>query len=189
MENLITTLGNTTVRSGSYLLHVRVKTAVSVSFGRFSSGEPVPVPAGMVVYIGSAMGQKGSGSLARRLLRHATRTRERPFHPIRRAMLTVFPSIGLADLPLHPPPTKTCHWHIDYLLDHEAVDLTHVMILRSRQRLEGDIARLLTADPATFVIRTGLGAGDAAGETHLLGVTAVSHWWQTLPDRLAPLLE
>lgn len=166
-----------------------MKTAVSLQFGRFCDGKPLPLPAGMVLYIGSAMGQKGSASLARRLLRHATRTGERPYHPIRDRMLTVFPTAGLADGPLIPPRQKTARWHIDYLLDHETAVLQHVTILRSPMRLESALTHLLMADPATVILHKGLGAGDAVGETHLLGVTAVPHWWQTLPDRLLTLFE
>ncbi len=189
-------LGDDDSRGGSYLLHIEMKTpalsvaegAVSLPFGRFHQGQPIDIPAGMLLYIGSAMGQQGSSSLARRLLRHATRTGKRPYHPIRDQMLTVFPSIGLADAPLKPPTGKKRHWHIDYLLDEETAVLQHITILRSRTRLETPLTHLLMADPATYIIQPGLGASDAAGETHLLGVTAVSDWWQTLLERVRQLI-
>lgn len=178
------------------MLHIEMKTpalsaaegAVTLQFGRFNQGRPISIPAGMLVYIGSAMGQKGSSSLARRLLRHATRTGKRPYHPIRDHMLTTFPSVGLADTPLKPPTGKKIHWHVDYLLDGETAVLHHITILRSRTRLETPLAHLLMADPATFIIQPGLGASDASGETHLLGVTAVTNWWQTLTESFGQLL-
>lgn len=179
----ITLLGGSS-RGGTYLLHVTVERPLTVTFGRFQQGWPIPVPAGRYLYVGSALADKGSASLARRMLRHATRTGERPFHPIRAAMLTTFPAIGLADAPLRPPAHKTLRWHVDYLLECADAALTHVTILRSPRRLEPAVARLLAADDVTTPLAAGLGAGDSRGETHLLRIDADSTWWQSLPMRL-----
>ena len=169
-RGFFTILGDETSRGGSYLLHVELQEPVTIQFGRFNKGQPIAIPAVKLIYVGSAMGQKGSSSLARRLLRHATRTGKRPFHPIRDHMQTQFPSVGLANTPLKPPTSKKLHWHVDYLLDEETAVLHHVTIIRSHTRLESSLARLLMDDPATAVIHPGLGASDASGETHLLQI-------------------
>ena len=60
--------------------------------------------------------------------------------------------------------------------------------IRSETRLESKLAHLLEADPQTFIIEKGLGAGDARGETHLLGVSADEAWWRLLARRIGALL-
>ena len=71
---------------------------------------------------------------------------------------------------LQLPAQKRLHWHIDYLLEDTAVSLTHILVIRSRTRLETAVARSLNADPRTFAPAPGLGATDDAGSTHLLGI-------------------
>ncbi len=71
---------------------------------------------------------------------------------------------------LQPPTQKRLHWHVDYLLEETAVTLSHILVIRSRARLETAVARRLNADPRTFAPAPGLGATDDAGSTHLLGI-------------------
>ncbi len=199
MDSGLTIVGDDS-RGGAYLLRIVVLESVAVRFGRFMAGTAVSIPAGEYLYIGSAMGQRGSSSLARRLLRHATRSGKRPFHPIRTKMQAEFVQAGLADAPLSLPQQKKRHWHIDYLLDELNVHLQHAFAFRSLQRLETLFARALLADSATYILENGLGASDDPGGTHLLGVTActerqpelqvevaVSGWWESLPNYLLRL--
>ncbi len=81
-------------QGGVYLLRLNVSQPVAVQFGRFQNGRLFLVPPGDYLYVGSALGQKGSASLARRLLRHASRGDAHRPHPVRQEMLTLFPQIG-----------------------------------------------------------------------------------------------
>ena len=165
-------------KGGVYLLRLRIAEPLAVAFGRFRQGEPQPIPAGEMVYVGSAL-----GGLTARLLRHATRSDGRPPQPLRAAMLAEFPRLGLAGANLRPPTGKKLHWHVDYLLDETAVTLTHVLILCTSARLEEPLGRWLGAQPETAVILPGLGARDVRGSTHLLRIAAPESWWQALPAR------
>ncbi len=159
-------------QSGSYILRLKVHNPLEMAFGRFKRGKRIAVLAGRYVYVGSAMGEKGSASLGRRLLRHATRSGDKAPHAIRAVMLSRFKAIGLGSGDLRPPTGKKLHWNVDYLLDHPAVELSGALIFRSETRLEATLAKLLADDPATFALEKGLGANDAPGQTHLLGVYA-----------------
>ncbi len=170
--------------SGSYLLRIRVRQAAEITFGRFNAGKPIHLPAGEYAYVGSAMGKKGSATLARRLLRHATRSRGRPPHPIRAALLDTFAARGLLPANASPPQTKKLHWHVDYLLDHPAAELRGVLVLAGEARLESPLAEILASDPAARLIASGLGASDAPSPAHLLRIAAEDAWWERLPQRL-----
>ncbi len=160
---------------GAYLLRLRLSEPLAVAFGRFRQGEPLPLPPGEMIYVGSAL-----RGLAARLLRHATRTGGRPPQAIRDAMIAEFPALGLANGRWRAPVGKKLHWHVDYLLDETAVTLTHVLLIRSPQRLEEPLARWLNAQPETLAIAPGLGASDAQGSTHLLAVNAPEAWWEAV---------
>jgi Uri superfamily endonuclease len=183
----LTVFGNTSL-GGTYILRLGVNEPLHIAFGRFLQGTPIYVPPGDYLYIGSALSQKGSSSLARRLLRHATRSGKKPCHLILPYLQSQFVQVGLADALLNPPRQKKKYWHVDYLLDEASVELKHIHVIRSSQRLESIVSKNLMQDSATTVIKAGLGARDAVGETHLLGVTAVADWWQQLPQKIIPLL-
>ena len=173
---------------GTYVLRLAVAQPLAISFGRFAGGELIPIPAGAILYTGSALGQAGGAALARRLLRHATRSGAQPPHPIRTDIERAFAAAGAAEVALRPPRQKRLHWHVDYLLDQPQVSLTHIIALRSQQRLEAAVSQLLQADPLTGVLRPGLGASDLPGHTNLLLATADVAWWANLAHRLAGLL-
>lgn len=183
----LTVLGSDTP-SGAYVLRLRVGETLSLSFGRFKKGKVISVPAGECIYIGSAMGNKGALSLGRRLLRHATRTGPQPPHLIRSHLLEMCPQVGLGAGKLLPKRGKKLFWHIDYLLDHPKVELTHIILIRSSRRLEVQLGQLLAHDPHTFILEKGLGANDVAGNTHLLGVKADEIWWASLPETINQLV-
>lgn len=181
--NPITVIGDPAAVGGAYLLRLWVAAPLAVAFGRFCQGRPLPIPPGEMMYVGSA--RRG---LAARLLRHASRSGDRPAQPLRAAMLAEFPALGLADRSVRPPAGKKLHWHIDYLLQETAVSLTHALLIRSPLRLEARLGQWLNAQPETGVIAPGLGARDVAGGTHLLTLNAGPAWWDALPGRVAAIL-
>jgi len=103
-------------------------------------------------------------------------------------MLAKFQRIGLGSGDLRPASGKHLKWNVDHLLDQLTVDLVGAFLIRSPLRLEGEIGRLLAADPATIVFERGLGANDIPGNTHLLRVEAEESWWQGLPEALHQVL-
>ena len=183
----ITILGDE-VQSGAYLLRLYVKEEKRVRFGRFQGGRPILVPQGELLYIGSAMARKGSMTLARRLLRHATRCNAKRPQVIRRSMLESFKEVGLGTAELDAPRHKKLFWNIDYLLEEEVVELSHVLILRTRVEMEDRLAHFLTGEPNSSILAPGLGAHDKRGSTHILVTQELANWWQFLPQRLEVLL-
>lgn len=174
---------------GSYVLRITVREHVALRFGRFKRGKLIDVRPGSYAYIGSAMAQQGATCLAKRLLRHATRTGEKPPHAIRDAMLSDFPLVGLADSALQPPPRKTLRWNVDHLLDASGAELVAAYVIRSSQNLEPLVGDMLEADRHTVVFERGLGAHDRRGSTYLLRVEADEEWWHGLTERLESLHE
>lgn len=175
-------------QGGTYLLRLWVSQPLLVRFGRFLAGEPIAVPPGDYFYVGSALAQKGATSLARRLLRHASRSDRQNPQPIRQAMLDLFPKISLGPTPLHPPQGKKLRWHADFLLEKLATDLTAVFLIRAPYRFEEPLSRWLLDLPEVTPLVPGLGATDDPGSTHLLRVTAVSNWWRLFPAQLSAFL-
>lgn len=169
---------------GAYLLRMQVMREVMVRFGRFQGGRPVAVPKGDVVYVGSAMAQQGSMTIARRLLRHATRRDAQNPQRIRGEMLKVFRKAALGSDPLQPPDKKKLFWNIDYLLEKDDVNLSHVVIIRTTTRFEDELALFLEKEPGSAVIVKGLGAHDRRGHTHLFMIRETAAWWSRLPIRL-----
>lgn len=196
-------------QGGVYILRMQVVAPLDVQFGRFQNGRLIHVPAGDYLYVGSALGQKGSASLARRLLRHASRSNANNPQPIRQQLLTIFPEINLGPKPLLPPTGKQLRWHVDFLLEKDVVALTAVYLLRLEKRdkekgkslksapsvaknpprqLETAVARYLLNLPEVTPLVPGLGSTDDPGGTHLLSVTAVSEWWSQFPAKLNTFL-
>lgn len=132
-DGAICTWGNQG-RGGVYILRLHVAEPLAVQFGRFQNGRLIHIPTGEYLYVGSALAQKGAASLPRRLLRHASRADSQNPHPVRQAMLSLFPKIGLGPPLLLPPISKKLRWHVDYLLDEPIVALTAVFIIRARKR-------------------------------------------------------
>jgi len=174
---------------GTYLLRMRVAQNIEVRFGRFQGGEPVLIPRGEMLYLGSAM-----RGLASRVLRHALRSGDKPAHGLYEPLLAEMKTVGLINActeqclsnRFRPPTQKKLHWHIDYLLDETAVMLTHAIFIRSHERLEGELGAWLLAEEETAVLAPGLGASDLKGHTHLLKVQANEIWWQKIVDGRFP---
>lgn len=173
---------------GAYLLRIHIAEHLKIRFGRFQQGSQIPVPRGEAIYIGSAMARSGSMTLARRTLRHATRSAPLSPHTIRPILLKELIASGLASPDIQPPKSKKPFWNIDYLLDNQAAHLRGLFLLRTNHSLENDLAQMLLVDPACRPIAPGLGAHDNPGSTHLLHVQANEQWWQQLLPRIDGLL-
>ncbi len=159
---------------GSYILQLRITHEILVRFGQFKDGEPILVPAGEMLYLGSAM-----RGLASRVLRHCLRTGDKPIRTLYKPLFTEMKQVGLVNGRFQPPTKKKLHWHIDYLLDETAVSLTHATLIRSQERLEGKLGEWLLAQPETAVLAPGLGASDVKGHTHLLRIQKNSgRFWE-----------
>ena len=169
-------------QAGTYILRIRLKEITTLRFGRFKKGKLISLPVGDYIYVGSALSEKGPTSLARRLIRHATRSGNKPPHGIREKMIHQFAECGLGSGNLLPRQGKTLHWNVDFLLDLQSAELINIFAIRSSERLENRIAKWLEHDPRTEIIEPGLGANDAPGATHLLHVQADETWWASLID-------
>lgn len=178
-------------QGGVYLLQLTVSQTVSVCFGCFQNGRPLPVAAGEYIYVGSALAAKGATSLARRLLRHASRCDPAKPHALRQEMVQQFSQIGLGPTPLLPSSRKTLRWHIDFLLEETAVTLTAVYLIRHTElgvTLETAVAHFLLTLPTIAPLAVGLGSSDDPGGTHLLHVAADEAWWTDFPEQLTAFL-
>ena len=181
MTNCITISGDATCSGGVYVLWLRVAAPLTVVFGRYRGGQPVAVPAGDYLYVGSAL-----GGLAPRLLRHAMRSsvcspalqrglgqREdraealdyKPSHAIRDKLAAQLAAVGL---PARLPVAKRLRWHIDYLLDEPGAELAGVWAWRTAEPLESALAGWLAAQPGVVPLAAGLGASDDRGRSHIL---------------------
>jgi len=159
---------------GTYVLRIEVKRAIQVCFGRFMDGQLIDVPAGIYVYVGSALGS--DRRLGQRLGRHITRREQGPDPIIRHEIMNVF---GKG---MFPKSEKKLLWHIDYLLDQSELCVTDILAIRRGERLESKIAELLMAEGE--IIAGGLGASDAKGYTHLLKVSSGMNWWASLKVKI-----
>lgn len=172
-------------QAGTYVLRIRLKKDTTLQFGRFKKGKLISLPAGDYVYVGSALSEKGATSLARRLIRHATRSGNKPPHTIREEMITRFAECGLGPPDLLPKRSKTLHWNVDFLLDLQSAEIINILAIRSPERLENRIAKCLERDPRTEIIEPGLGANDAPGSTHLLRLRADNISWASIMTLIA----
>ena len=164
-------------QAGTYILRIRLKENITLQFGRFKKGKLISLPAGDYTYVGSALSEKGSTSLARRLVRHATRSGDKPPHAIREDMINRFAECGLAPQDPLPKSGKTLFWNVDFLLDLQSAEIVNLIAIRSPERLEHTIAGLLEHDVDTEIIEKGLGANDAPRSTHLLRANTDETWW------------
>ena len=167
-------------RQGTYLLRIGVPEALHVAFGRFGGGEPIRVPAGGYVYVGSARAPRGAASLPHRIVRHATRSDCKPPHRIRDEVMQAY---GVP-----APARKRLFWNVDHLLDQIGVEIEAVLVVPGAAPREAAISRILSHDARTAPLAKGLGAHDDPGRTHLLRVTGDETWWRELPGQLSRYL-
>ena len=171
-------------QAGTYILRIRLKEDTTLQFGRFKKGKLISLPAGDYTYVGSALSEKGSTSLARRLIRHATRSGDRSPHTIRKNMINRFAECGLGPQNILPKSGKTLFWNVDFLLDFQSAEIVNVIAIRSPERLEHTIADLLEHDTDTQIIEKGLGANDVPCNTHLLRVKTDEMWWTSFAGNI-----
>ena len=183
----IVIIGNDS-QAGTYILRVHLKEKTTLKFGRFKKGKLISLPIGDYVYIGSALSEKGATSLARRLIRHATRSGDKLPHPIRQKMTDQFAECGLGSGNLLPKQGKTLHWNVDFLLDLPSAEIVNIFAIRSTERLENRLAKRLEQDPHTEIIEPGLGANDAPGNTHLLRIREDRMGWTSLTAKVRAVL-
>ncbi|MGQ9813566.1 MAG: DUF123 domain-containing protein [Candidatus Roseilinea sp.] len=157
-----------------------------VSFGRYAGGAPIRVPAGAYAYVGSALASRGSTALVPRLLRHATRSGERPPHTIRAGLLAASVRAGLPAA--SPPRRKKLFWNIDYLLDDLSAEIISVLAVGSSQNLESCLARALLEEPGVAPLAPRLGAHDSYDAAHLLRIPEQPSWWRAMCARLCASL-
>ena len=167
-------------QAGTYVLRIRLKKDTTLQFGQFKRGKLILLPAGDYVYVGSALSSKGATSLARRLIRHATRSGNKPSHTIRKEMITRFAKCSLGPYDPLLKRGKTLHWNVDFLLDIQSAEIVNILAVRSPERLENRIAKCLERDPWTEIIEPGLGANDARGSTHLLRLRTNNISWTSM---------
>ena len=175
-------------QAGTYILRIRLKKDTALQFGRFKKGKLISLPIGDYLYVGSALSEKGATSLARRLVRHTTRSGNRPPHAIWEKMIHQFTKCGLGSGNLLPRQGKTLHWNVDFLLDLQSAEIVNIFAIRSAERLENKIAKWLERDPRTNIIEPGLGANDAPGNTHLLRLRADDMGWMSLTNNAMAVL-
>lgn len=171
-------------QAGTYILRIRLKESTKLKFGGFKKGKLIPLPAGDYTYVGSALSEKGSTSLARRLVRHATRNGNKPPHTIRQNMIHQFRKHHLGPLNPLPKSNKTLFWNIDHLLDLMETEIINIIAIRSTKRLENTISEFLESNPDTHIIEKSLGANDSPQHTHILRVSDDDNWWKSITDCL-----
>ncbi len=169
-------------QAGTYVLRIRLSKNTKLKFGGFKKGKLISLPAGDYSYVGSALSEKGSTSLARRLVRHATRTSSKPPHRIRDDMLNQFQACGLGPSNPLPKNGKKLFWNIDHLLDLEISEIINLIAIRSPIRLENTIGTFLENNKDTKIIEKGLGANDSPNNTYILRVNSDDMWWLSLVD-------
>ena len=188
-EKQFTIFGGTH-REGSYLLLIQLSRTIELAFGKFQQGKRFILPAGDYLYIGSALGGTSSGSpLARRLMRHASRSAEQPHHAIRAEMIELFSMSGLIEKESIKPSAKKLRWHIDYLLDQPEAELIHVIIIQSPLRVEAMLARLIATMDETSIIAPRLGAQDTKSSTHLLALANRERLFELLQCHIPAMLK
>ena len=163
---------------------ISVLSDLELAFGRFKKGKVIHLPKAEYIYTGSALGKKGSTCLARRLIRHATRTSDRMPHQIRPDMLKFFSDIKLASGELIPGTAKTLYWNIDHLLNQTEVEISSLVCVRIEEPLEAKIGKRLELIADTNTIEKGLGANDIKGNTHFLQLSDSAKNWPLLIDSL-----
>ncbi len=158
-------------RQGTYALFIHLATELNLVFGKFHRRRTIRLNPAMYLYIGSALGNNPrSMPLARRLVRHASRTGSKPPHKAREELIGYCRQHGLAEKTLEAPAEKKRHWHIDYLLDSLHAEIDGITIIRFPSRLETALSDIALASKETFIIAPGLGAQDTGDTTHVYGI-------------------
>ena len=182
---MITVIGQKS-NGGTYILKIKLKENLSIPLGGFLGGKSILFPKGVYLYVGSALKQKGSSSLAFRLVRHASRAFTSS-HLIQPQLIDFFNTQQMSLTEIKAPIKKTLHWNIDYFLESQNTEITELIILRSTKPMESRWSKMLEQEKETEIIEKGLGANDSLGETHLLKLNSSVKWWKGLPSKLSQI--
>jgi len=155
---------------GSYILFIRISSSFQLAFGRFQKSRLFSIPDGDYLYIGSALGKTGD-PLARRLIRHASRSNGKPPHKIQSEIIKLFSKNDAVKSCAFIASEKKLHWHIDYFLEHSEAEITHVLIMRHPEKLEHHLSEFLASIRETSLIAPRLGAQDTRNSSHILRLT------------------
>ena len=156
---------------GSYILIIRISSSFQLAFGRFQRSRMFSIPEGDYLYIGSALGKTGN-PLARRLIRHTSRSKGKLPHKIQATLIKQFSSDNAPPLNCCIDTTaKKLHWHIDYLLEHKESEISHIVIIRHPEKMEHNLSEFLASLPQTSILAPRLGAQDTRNSTHILMLT------------------
>uniref|UniRef100_Q3ARA2 DUF123 domain-containing protein n=1 Tax=Chlorobium chlorochromatii (strain CaD3) TaxID=340177 RepID=Q3ARA2_CHLCH len=180
------TIFGASCKSGTYLLLIELVEPCRIVFGNFRKGEMFSLSAGMYLYVGSALGNRSGYPLARRLIRHASRSGNNPPHAMRQTLLHYFSTT--CNTTFTPSPKKL-RWHVDYLLEQPEATLSEVVIIQSPLRLEYALATLLEAMQETSHIAPHLGAQDCRDSTHLLRLRNREALFTELQQAIPAMLE
>ncbi|NJN83374.1 MAG: DUF123 domain-containing protein [Caldilineaceae bacterium] len=183
----VATVVGAPIPCGAYILLIAIESTFAATIGRLSQGRLLTFPAGAYLYVGSAMGLRGSATLGWRLLRHASRAAGQPAQPIREDLRQTLIEHSMVAAETTSPATKRLRWHIDFLLDRREAKLTHVFALRCNQRREDELAQLLAAESDSQPFLPGFGASDAPGASHLFTLAADEDLTARLPAIMAEL--
>lgn len=177
-------------RMGSYLLLIHLSMSVELAFGMFQKGKLFTIPEGDYIYIGSALGNNRSGSpLARRVIRHTSRSGGKKHHRIRDTMLNLFSEKKFIANSEINPSAKKIRWHIDYLLDLSEAEITHIVLIRSPLRIEQKLSELLEQLDDTSLIAPRLGAQDTKNSTHILKLTNRKRILEVLHTKIPGIID
>ena len=155
---------------GSYILFIRISSSFQLAFGRFQKSRLFSIPDGDYLYIGSALGKRGD-PLARRLIRHASRSNGKPPHKIQSEIIKLFSKNDAVKSCAFIASEKKLHWHIDYFLEHSEAEITHVLIMRHPEKLEHHLSEFLASIRETSLVAPRLGAQDTRNSSHILRLT------------------
>jgi len=155
---------------GSYILFIRISSSFQLAFGRFQQSRIFSIPEGDFLYIGSALGSTGN-PLAKRLIRHASRSSEKKPHEIREAIIKLFSKDDASRNCSVEPMKKKLHWHIAYLLEHAETDISHIVIIRHPEKIEHKLSEFLASVQETSLLAPRLGAQDTRNSNHILSIT------------------
>ena len=155
---------------GSYILFIRISSSFQLAFGRFQQSRLFSIPEGNYLYIGSALGGKGY-PLARRLIRHASRSNGKQPHKIQIEIIKLYSKNDAARKCAVIASEKKLHWHIDYLLEHKEAEITHIVILQHPEKMEPHLSEFLASIRETSLVAPRLGAQDTRNSSHILRIT------------------
>ena len=155
---------------GSYILFIRISSSFQLAFGRFQKSRLFSIPDGDYLYIGSALGKTGD-PLARRLIRHASRSNGKPPHKIQSEIIKLFSKNDAVKSCAFIASEKKLHWHIDYFLEHSEAEITHVLIMRHPEKQEHHQSEILASIRETSLVAPRLGAQDTRNSSHILRLT------------------